>query len=261
VQFTRNPGENVSQWFPNYGSEGARFSCSVISGAYQPGYTDYAAPLSATGLGQFFGQTNFWVRDGVVLPDGSGRMANFFSQFNRMGGASTLGYPISRPYWKDGFAYQAFQRGIIQWRPEIGVGVLANTMDWLYAAGYDNVLSGKGIPRHITDYDGCGSNLDCAKSVRLAWMTDPDIAAAYFGVPGGYMGGSWDPINFYGLPTSRAEMYGPYIVQRFQRYGLQKWINQVMGMPEPGTITGILVGELAKEAGLVPSFALAAEAP
>ncbi|MCL4369300.1 MAG: hypothetical protein M1380_00080 [Chloroflexi bacterium] len=224
--------------------------------------TPTPAPFSAGG---FFPQTSFWVRDGVPLPDGSGRLADFLSEFSRLGGIATLGYPASRPYWADGFFYQTFQRGILQWRPDYDPpqAVLANTMDWLHDAGKDDFLFSRGIPRHFTGDDGAGGNFERAKEIRLGWLTDPAIRDAYFANPNPDQipDSLWDPVTFYGLPTSQPQSFGPFTTQRFQRYVLQKWEQPAAGMPAAGSVVGVLAGDLAKEAGLVPAPATQTEAP
>ncbi len=223
------------------------------------------APALPQGPGRHFPETGYWVRDGVSLPDGSGRTASFLAEFERLGGISTLGYPASRPFWREGFLYQVFQRGILQWRPDYSPpqAVLANTMDWLYQAGKDNDLAALGIPRHFAGDEGAGGSFQRAREIRFAWMTDPLLREAYFANPNpdAIPSDTWDPVTFYGLPTSQPERHGPFTAQRFQRYVLQKWEQSVPGMPPAGTVVGVLAGDLAKQLGLVPSQAMEIERP
>ncbi|MCL4535508.1 MAG: BACON domain-containing protein [Bacteroidetes bacterium] len=227
--------------------------------------TPSGTPTDAGGPGQFFSQTNFWVRDNVPIPDGSGRTANFLSEYNRFGGLATLGYPASRPYWKDGFFYQVFQRGILQWRPDYNPpqAVFANTMDWLNDAGKDGFLAARGVPTHFSGDDGAGGDFNRAVQIRFGWMTEPSIRDTYLANPNPALipDSLWDPVTFYGLPTSQPQRSGPFTVQRFQRYVLQKWEDAVVGMPAPGSVVGVLAGDLAKEAGLVPAAAMQTETP
>ncbi|MCL4534391.1 MAG: hypothetical protein M1370_04435 [Bacteroidetes bacterium] len=238
----------------------------IIQSAAAPSPTPTSAPTPVpTGPSDFFPQTGFWVRDAIPLPDGSGRVADFLSEYSRLGGIAALGYPASRPYWSDGFFYQVFQRGILQWRPDYDPpqAVLANTMDWLHDAGKDDFLLAKGIPRQFTGDDGAGGNFERAKEIRFGWMTDEAIRDTYFANPNpsDIPVSLWDPVTFYGLPTSRPERSGPFLAQRFQRYALQKWEQAVPGMPPVGSVVGVLVGDLAKEAGLVPAAAMQPETP
>lgn len=191
------------------------------------------AEAAALTTARFFPQTGFFVRnrDGV----------NFLSEFDRFGGVEMLGYPVSRVFDSGGFLYQAFQRGVLQWRPQAGGAVLANVMDELHNSGKDGWLLSKGIPLHFTGDDGSGGSFDRARDLRLSWLTDPQIRQTYSRSP--------DPLSFYGLPTSKPERYGPFIAQRFQRGVLQLWTESVPNMPRPGQVVGVLAGDLAKELG------------
>lgn len=206
--------------------------------------------------GHFFSQTGGRSGYGYVVSDNDG--PRFWSEFRRLGAIGTLGYPLSRCYaGSDGFVYQAFQRGLLQWRPEIGQAYLANTFEMLSAAGKDEALSKVGIPLPITD-DGSGGDWNRALEKRLSWLTDPAIKAKFLAAPSGALAKSWSQaaaIQLYGLPASRPEKSGPFIVQRFQRMALQLWVESAPNMPAKGTVVGILGGELLKEHGLVPSDA------
>jgi hypothetical protein len=222
------------------------------------------APPAGGGLYRYFPETQFFVRDGIQCPSSPATGANFLAEFSRLGELATLGYPASRPYGYDGFCHQVFQRGILQWRHDYAPGqaVLANTMDWLHQTGKDDQLFSKGVPRHFTGDDGAGGNFEKATQIRFGWMTDSAIRDAYFAnpSPGNIPDALWDPVVFYGLPTSQPQSFGAFVTQRFQRYVFQKWVQAVPGMPSPGTVVGVLAGDLAKETGLVPQPAAQNEA-
>ena len=221
------------------------------------GPTDFAIPN-----GWFFGETSGEFGLGYRVTDNGG--VRFWTEFRRLGGVETLGYPASRRYiGSDGFTYQAFQRGLLQWRPELGVAYLANTFDQLSTAGQDGHLVNLGIPLPISN-DGSGGDWNRARQIRLDWLTNPVIRAAYLANPNPTVIRKWNvdqSIQLYGLPTSLPEQSGPFIVQRFQRVSLQLWTDNVPGMPAMGTVVGILGGDLLKQAGLVPPEAAAPEAP
>ncbi len=245
-----------------------RQSVGTVAVAVGPSVTPTPVPTAvpAQGPGIFFSQTGFWVRDAAFCLGSPGTMPNYLSEFNRLGGIPTLGYPASRPYWDAGFCYQVFQRGILQWRPDYSPpqAVLANTLDWLHDAGKDGFLLGLGVPLHFTGNDGSEGNFSRAIEIRLQWLTDPDIRAAYLANPNpaAIPDTLWDPVTFYGLPTSQPELHGPFIAQRFQRYVLQKWVAEVPGMPPAGSVVGVLAGDLAKQAGgIVPAAAAEPESP
>ena len=131
--------------------------------------------------GWFFRQTGGGTGDGyrVVDTNGASGPIRFYSEFRRLGGVPTLGYPVSLRYvGAGGFTYQAFQRGVLQWRPELGVAYLANTFDQLTEAGRDEALVGIGIPRSAGD-DGSAGDWNTARRIRLNWMTN-DLIAQHF---------------------------------------------------------------------------------
>lgn len=175
----------------------------------------------------------------------------FLSEFLRLGGIPALGYPVSRPFEIGGFLSQAFQRGILQWRQNENQAILINIMDQLHEKGLDDYLFLKGIPRHFSESDGAQGNFEKAKEIRFAWLTQAEIREFYFGNP--------DPVTFYGLPTSRPEKHSPFITQRFQRGVLQLWVEDIPGMPKKGSVVGVLVGDLVKEGGFIPTQALEEE--
>ncbi|MBI2953813.1 MAG: hypothetical protein HYY30_05830 [Chloroflexi bacterium] len=218
---------------------------------------DYAVPT-----GWFFTQTGGGQGQGYAVQDGtdvSGKPVKFWTEFQRLGGISTLGYPIGQPYvGSDGFTYQPFQRGVLQWRPEQGSAVLANTFEMLQSAGRDGWLAEtKGIPKPVVDD---GSNGDYAKAVatRSGWLTDDAIRTKYLANPNPSSITGWNrdrAIELYGLPMSQPEKHGPFISQRFQRISFQLWVEDVPGMPTKGSVVGVLGGDLMNEAGLLPATA------
>ncbi len=207
--------------------------------------------------GHYFGQTGFAVVDEAGGPQ-------FWAGMRHLGGVQVLGYPISRPYLApDGLQYQVFQRGVLQWRPDIGEAWLANVMDWLHAAGHDDWLLSLGVPRQRND-DGSLTDFAQIKAARLRWLTNAPIKR-YFMQAGAVHPSPSDStergIAVYGLPTSLPEKHGPFIAQRFQRGVLQYWTDAIPGMPLKGTVVGALTGDLAHQAGIFPDSATAGAAP
>ncbi len=186
----------------------------------------------------YFAETGFAVDDGAD--------ARFLSEFKRFGGVDVLGYPASKPYEVGGFRYQVFQRAILQWRPELGRAVFANTFDWLSDLGKDAWLDSLGISRRLADSGGSWGQI---VAEREGWLTEPAIARAY------RSGGGMER---FGLPQSRPERRGPFVVQRFQRVAFQLWLDRVDNAPPPGSVVGILAGDIAKQAGIVPTSATTA---
>jgi hypothetical protein len=99
--------------------------------------------------------------------------------------------------------------------------------------------------------DGSSGDWQRARQIRLAWLTDAPIRAAYLAA-----GSEERAVELYGLPMSQPERMGPFVSQRFQRIGLQRWVESVPGMPAPGTVSRVLAGDLAKQAGLLSPDAI-----
>ncbi|HEX6512432.1 MAG TPA: endo-1,3-alpha-glucanase family glycosylhydrolase [Chloroflexota bacterium] len=175
---------------------------------------------------------------------------SFYSSFLHLGGVNALGYPSSQRFTQNGFTYQALQGAVLQWRPELGTAVLANTFEWFTDAGKDDqLLASQSIPLPIRD-DGSGGDFNKAKAIRLSWLTDDAIKGAFL-----VSGNPDQAIQLYGLPMSKPEKHGPFIVQRFQRIAFQHWTDSVPGMPAPGSVVRVLGGDLAKQLGLIPTDA------
>ena len=180
----------------------------------------------------------------------------FADEYERLGGVDTLGHPASYRFTLgDGFTYQVTQRALLQWRPEANSAYLGNIFQMLEQAGLDDwLLREKAVPLPIKD-DGAGGDWNKAKEARLSWLTNEQIKAKYLANPNPGAIAGWSvnrSIELYGLPMSRPERHGPFISQRFQRVAFQLWVEEVPGSPAPGTVIGVLGGDLLKEAGLVP---------
>ena len=180
----------------------------------------------------------------------------FADEYERLGGVDTLGHPASYRFTLgDGFTYQVTQRALLQWRPEANAAYLGNIFQMLEQAGLDDwLLEERGIPLPIKD-DGAGGDWNKAKEARLSWLTNEQIKAKYLANPNPDAISGWSvnrSIELYGLPMSRPERYGPFISQRFQRVAFQLRVDEIPGSRAPGTLIGVLAGDLLKEAGLVP---------
>ncbi|MDQ4076681.1 MAG: hypothetical protein M3220_10605, partial [Chloroflexota bacterium] len=97
-----------------------------------PLVADWALPN-----GRFFTQSANGQGGFSVIDD---EQARFWSEFQRLGGLQTVGYPISRRFVQDGFVTQVFQKLALQWRPEVGQAWPINIFDELSKAGFDDAL-------------------------------------------------------------------------------------------------------------------------
>jgi hypothetical protein len=112
-----------------------------------------------------------------------------------------------------------------------------------------------GIPRLVRD-DGSQGDWQRAREIRLRWLTDAAILQVYM-TPGSVDAA----IERYGLPMSRPERRGPFVVQRFQHIAFQHWVEEVPGMPPRGSVTPVLAGKLVKQLGMIPPEATRPASP
>ena len=135
--------------------------------------------------------------------------ARFFSEFQRLGGLQTVGYPISRRYEKDGFVTQAFQKLVLQWRPEVGQVWPVNVFDELSKSGFDQrLLQTRQIPRPLNSrFDSPNASWAEVVAKRQGLLdANSAIRARYFSVS--------DPLTVFGLPTSPVEDMGNHYAIR-----------------------------------------------
>lgn len=167
-----------------------------------------------------------------------------------LGGRAALG-PIIGSAFRRGdepYVYLPTSRLVLQVPVGGGEAVPVNAMEWFTLAGRDGWLDGaRGVPPPRAD-PAAYPDLASAAPARRAWLTQPEIAAAYDA------NGSDAGLRLYGLPTSLPERRGPFVAQRFQRGVLQLWVDAVPGAPEPGTVVPAAVGDLLAEAGLLPNM-------
>ena len=180
----------------------------------------------------------------------------FADGYDRLGGVDLLGYPASYRYiGSGGVPTQLTQGAVLRWSGpksrKVELDIVFERFkqmdldDWLYHT--------KGIPRSLDDGVPAGQWARREK-VRLTWLTNEKLKAKYLANPNPEKIASWSEdqaIRLYGLPMSYPERHGPFISQRFQRVAFQLWVEEVEGMPAPGTVVLVLGGDLLKEAGLL----------
>jgi hypothetical protein len=210
--------------------------------------------------------------------------AAMWTEFRRFGGVDVLGYPVSRRYRypsDTGYLSQAFQRGILQWRPETGRAQMANVFEQFTEQGRDDALEIAGIPRPRKNDPGLSFADDAER--RMGLLSEPRFLARYFFDPVSQspfdaQEQAWD---FFGLPQTAPErpvyyrektngkfgapLYLPYVAQRFQKGALQLFLADVPldptivpGDGKKGCIAITAVGRLARRLGagrVIPSLA------
>ena len=183
----------------------------------------------------------------------------WWDSYRGLGGLPVLGPPRSATFAANGFEYQALRYGLLQWKAGDGRVVLANALEIMDRAGHtDWLYAARQVPRPI-EHDG-STSFQHAVEIRTGWLTDDAIRGVFESNP--------DPIgrlvwtadhsrDRWGLPMSRPERLGPFVAQRFQRGVLQHWIDEVEGLPAPGSVTAVLLDEVLRHAGVMPEAALA----
>jgi hypothetical protein len=212
---------------------------SVVAQA--PRAADYDIPN-----GHFFTQTNGRGNDspsGFSVTDSDG--VPLWTGFKALGGADVLGYPVTRRFLMDGFTVQAFQKSVLQWRPDQKAFAFLNTFDVLHDRGRDDWLSvyrqtpppadtkpDSGLPwasvvqRHLALLDKVPAPL------KDAFLSDSN----------------W--LDHYGLPVSTLENQNSVVV-RAQRAAFQYW-KEAVPWAAKGSVSVANGGDLAKEAGVFP---------
>ncbi len=178
--------------------------------------------------------------------------ARFWSEFQRLGGLTTVGYPISQRFVYEGFVTQGFQKLVLQWRPEVGQAWPVNIFDELSENGFDPQLySFRQTPFPLQNFDPPGATWQQIIANRQALLNaNPAIRARYFGMA--------DPLNVFGLPTSAVEDMGNHFAIRTQRAVFQQW-KEAVPWASAGEVTIANGGDLAKERGWFQAWAIQPE--
>jgi hypothetical protein len=191
--------------------------------------------------GHFYTQGNGFGGGGglgyTVIDDDNAPM---WSELQRQGGISRLGYPVTNRFLYGGALTQAFQNGALQWQPDLGQSSVLNVLDELHAHGSDSWLD---VARQIPPPPSDGQPADVSILAPF-----PGMLAVYQADPG-----------LYGLPVSVKD-YGQLGSARFQRSTMQVW-QQDRPPATAGTVVPGAAGDLAKAAGLWPLDAATPAAP
>lgn len=220
----------------------------VGTNANPPSAPNTAADWNIPG-GRFYTQTANGQGGYSVIDD---NQARFWAEFNRLGGLQTVGYPISQRFSYDGFVTQAFQKLILQWRPESGTAVPVNIFDELSRRGLDQPLSDtRQTPFPLQNYEAPGTPWAQVVTGRQALLnTNSAIRSRYFSVG--------DPVTIFGLPTSQVEDRGNHYALRTQRAVFQQW-KETVPWAQAGQVTIANGGMIAQELGWLPASATTPE--
>jgi hypothetical protein len=200
--------------------------------------------------GHFFRQANGFSGASdlgyAVLDDSA---AQFWTEFQRYGGVANVGYPITNRFVYRGFITQAFQKLVLQWRPELGQAVPLNVLDEFTRPTDSWLAANRQVPSPPAELSvDASQDWDAVVADRQA-ILDP-----YTAIRDTYLADD-DPLTTYGLPVS-VDTYGPLVAVRFQRTTLQ-WLTDDTPWAPEGTVVRGNAGDLAKEVGLWPPEAAA----
>ena len=210
---------------------------------------------TAAPTGHWFTQTNGFPKP-EILGYGMFDYPNlkFWSEFQRLGGVPALGYPVSGEFAFAGFVDQATQKAILQWHPDTNRAEFLNVLDLLHDAGRDGYLQAvRQIPPPADTSGDAGKPWTQVVAAHQALLAgNVALQAAYFADP--------DPLSHYGLPMTGPVDEGNVVVVRCQRAALQLW-KSATPWAAAGQVTIANGGDIAKELGFIPPYAVGPFAP
>ncbi len=203
--------------------------------------------------GRFFTQTAEGALPGYGYAVIDDQVAGFWTEFQRLGGVSVVGYPVSRRYICDGYICQAFQKMILRWEGHEGRVSVVSVFEQLSALGYDQLIDMDWMVPNTSAFNERGLDWNTVAGRRLRLLDrEEDFRQFFFGV-------SDDWIRFHGLPLGPIAEYEAVRVLRTQKTVLQQW-----RMDTPWAKAGEVIlangGLLAREYGLIPEESLRFEA-
>jgi lipoprotein-anchoring transpeptidase ErfK/SrfK len=184
---------------------------------------------------------------GFLVSDGDG--LTFWRDYKALGGPTQLGFPVSGRWESEGETFQATEAALLHW--DGGAARVYPVFKLFTQYGLDDWLEGQGVPAASPELL---ANPDLPVWTRQGWLTNPTLRAAYWAAF------EIDGPRRYGLPMSEPIRMGPYLAQRFERAVLQLWLDDVPGMPEPGSIVLVQVADLLRRAEMIPAGALSPQA-
>jgi hypothetical protein len=179
---------------------------------------------------------------GFAVTDEGG--VRFWSEFQRLGGVDVVGYPVTQRFVLDGFTTQAFQKGVLQWRPEVKQAWFLNTFDAMHDKGMDDwLLAYRQTPKPFDTQPDTGLSWDKVVARHLAFLdSNSAIKQRFLSNP--------DWLQQYGLPVASLDAGNSFVI-RAQRATFQYWKEDVP-WAKKGDVSVANGGDLAKEAYLWP---------
>lgn len=182
---------------------------------------------------------------GYAVSDANG--IRFWSEYQRLGASTYVGYPVSRRFETEGGTAQVFQRALMRYDAANDRVFVSRLLDRLSREGRDGELRDQfGIPPLETPAPA-DAGVDALED-RLNGLADYPAFTAY-------LAGAPDAFSQFGVPTSAVHESVDYFVVRFQNGALQQWKHDVP-WAHAGEVTAANVGEIAAALGVFPTEAL-----
>ncbi|HLH22359.1 MAG TPA: hypothetical protein VK066_07535 [Chloroflexota bacterium] len=220
--------------------------------------TGRAAPTAAVAAPSDWAIPNGWfyteVPGDATGPDARGFAVSdangmrFWSEYQRLGGPTYMGYPLSRRFDVDGGTAQVFQRAVLRYDTAADRVVVTRLLDRLSREGQDAELQERwSIPPLDVPAppDVTAEVLD--DRLKLLLSDYPAIRTYFADAP--------DAPALFGAPTSAVQETRDFYVIRFQNGALQQWKHDVP-WANAGDVTAVNVGQIAAALGLFPAEAL-----
>jgi hypothetical protein len=185
---------------------------------------------------------------GYALLDGGG--VQFWRDFVRLGGPAQLGYPVTTRFETDESFFQVTQAALLRWNASAAEAEIVPVFQALRELDLDGWLEAQAIPPTA---QALVEDPWLPADTRLDWLTHPVLAGAYSSV------GESDRMRRFGLPMGEPQRFGPFLAQRFDRAVMQLWLDNVPGQPSAGSVSLVQVGDLLREAALIPEDAFKPE--
>jgi hypothetical protein len=206
--------------------------------------------------GHFYTQTNGQPQltspTGFAVTNQDG--APFWNEYQRLGGPSVVGFPLSPRLAYQGKVTQVFQRAALQWNPQSRRVEPMNLLQALDDAGKGVWLAQTyKVPARLPGSFDQGKPPDLTVQDRLALLkVSPALEGKFRSAP--------DPLGLYGLPDSLVVDQGDSQAIRTQRTVLRVW-KQDKPFAKAGEATADSSGEWLVQSGLLPREELSPEQP
>ena len=183
---------------------------------------------------------------GYAVSDANG--IRFWSEYQRLGGPTYLGYPLSRRFEVDGGTAQVFQRTVLRYDASADHILVSRLLDRLSREGRDDELATLASIPPLELPVPADAPPELYEDRLTSMLADyPAIRA--------YLAAAPDAHALFGAPTSAVQDAGDFHVIRFQNGALQQW-KRDMPWAKSGDVTAANVGELAAKLGVFPAEAL-----